>query len=106
MEISFGESQLITKDSEIVKEFFSTIDRLLDAVEKRIETHKPLLNGERFLTGEEVCDILHLSKRTLKEYRDAGRLSFISLPGKVLYRESDIQNLLNRNFQKAWNNHF
>lgn len=90
--------ELLTKNSEIVQDFFLAIDGILDAVEKKIEEHKPLLNGERYLTGEELCEILHLSKRTLKEYRDAGKLSFIALPGKVLYRESDIKTFLERSY--------
>ena len=94
--------ELITKNSPVAKNFFSAIDNMLKVVENTLEQNKPVLNGERFLTGDEVCDIMHISKRTLKEYRDAGKLSFISLPGKVLYKESDIQNFLEENYYEKF----
>ncbi len=53
----------------------------------------------------ETCSTINeaISEREiLKEYRDAGKLSFIALPGKVLYKKSDIRKLLENRYQKAW----
>ena len=59
-----------------------------------------VLNGEHYLTGEEVCERLCISKRTLQDYRDTGLLGYVQLPGKIIYRESDIMDLLERFYQK------
>ncbi len=95
--------ELLSADSEIVSGYFSEIENILNTIVNASKNYKPMLDGERYLTGEEVCEILHLSKRTLKEYRDSGKLSFISLPGKILYNEKEIMSFLERNNSKAWN---
>ena len=64
--------------------------------------YRPVLNGEHYLTGNEVCRRLCISKRTLQDYRDTGLLGYVQLPGKIIYRESDIMDLLERFYQK-WN---
>jgi len=64
------------------------------------EYFHPLLKGEIYLTGEQVCQILHISKRTLQQYRDDGLLPFIKLERKILFRESDIIKVLEDNYQR------
>lgn len=64
------------------------------------EYFHPLLKGEIYLSGEQVCEILHISKRTLQQYRDDGLIPFIKLERKILFRESDIINLLEDNYQR------
>jgi len=63
------------------------------------EHFHPLLQGEIYLTGEQVCDILHISKRTLQQYRDDGLIPFIKLERKILFRETDIFKVLEENYQ-------
>ena len=45
--------------------------------------------------------MLKVSRRTLQEYRTARTLPFIIFGGKVLYREYDLQQLLEENYRKA-----
>ena len=75
----------------------------LPYIEHVLKTHKPLFDGERFLTSEELCSILKISRRTLQDYRSNGILPFIQLPGKVLFRESDIKNVLEERLRPAYN---
>ena len=63
------------------------------------EYFQPLLKGEIYLTGEQVCEMLHISKRTLQQYRDDGLIPFIKLSRKILFRESDICRVLENNYQ-------
>ena len=63
---------LITKDSETTLVLFSSLDRVLENVEYVVMNYRPVLNGEHYLTGEEVCKRLCISKRTLQDYRDKG----------------------------------
>ena len=68
---------------------------------------RPVLNGEHYLSGEEVCKALRITKRTLQQYRDDGMLSYVALPGKMLYKESDILALLQRYYIPAYpHNHY
>ena len=83
---------LITKDSETTLVLFSSLDRVLN--------YRPVLNGEHYLTGDEVCRRLCISKRTLQDYRDTGLLGYVQLPGKIIYRESEILDLLERHYRK------
>ena len=64
------------------------------------EYFHPLLKGEIYLTGEQVCEMLHISKRTLQQYRDDGLIPFIKLERKILFRESDIIKVLEVNYNK------
>ena len=47
---------------------------------------RPAMNGEVYLTGEDVCRLLHITPRTLQDYRTQRLIPYISLPGKTLYR--------------------
>ena len=68
---------------------------------------RPMFNGEHYLSGEEVCKALRITKRTLQQYRDDGLVSYVTLPGKMLYKESDILALLQRNYIPAYpHNHY
>jgi DNA binding domain, excisionase family protein len=49
-----------------------------------------------------VAKLLKTCRRTLQEYRDAGRMSYIQLGGKILYRESDIERLLMEGYREAF----
>jgi len=42
---------------------------------------------------------LHINRRTLQDYRNMGRISFVKLGGKVLYREEDVEKLLQENYR-------
>ena len=92
---------LITKDSDATLVLFSSLDRVLENVEYMVTNYRPMLNGEHYLTGEEVCKKLCISKRTLQDYRDTGMLGYVQLPGKIIYRESDIMELLDRHYRST-----
>ena len=68
---------LITKDSETRRYCFH-LDRVLENVEHIVTNYRPVLNGEHYLTGEEVCQRLCISKRTLQDYRDTGLLGYVA----------------------------
>ena len=76
----------------------------LRGVGKRIvevaQTHKPLLAGEHFLTGKEVCERLYISPSTLQDYRDRRIIPYTQFAGKILYRLSDINQLLQKNYRR------
>ena len=75
------------------------IEKLFDSV---TSNYRPLLNGERYLSDVEVSHRLKISRRTLQEYRDSGIVPYIKLGGKVLYRESDLEKLLEECYHPAY----
>lgn len=95
-------SEIITKDSERIKSFFGSLDRLVGRFEALMTNYEPSLNGERFLTVTQVSERLKIRRRALQEYRTKGKIPYIQLGGKTLYRESDIQKLLEQNYREAW----
>ena len=65
-----------------------------------LESYRPPLDGEHYLTDKEVAGMLRVSRRTLQEYRNNRLLPFILLAGKVLYPESGLRELLEANYRK------
>lgn len=84
------------------QELLQALNNALPYIEHVLKTHKPLFDGERYLTSEELCSILNISRRTLQDYRNNGILPFIQLPGKVLFHESDIRKILEERFRPAY----
>ncbi|RGU38244.1 DNA-binding protein [Alistipes indistinctus] len=93
-------SEIITKNNERVRGFFHSLERMLDKIEGVVTNHRPTLNGERFLTDAEVSERLKISRRSLQDYRTNGQIPYIQLRGKVLYRESDIQKMLDEGYRE------
>ncbi len=96
------DNELITNNNERVVSFFKSLDRMLDGIENRVKNCKPTLGGERYLTDKEVSARLKVSRRTLQDYRNEGRIPYYQLGGKTLYKESDIQRVLDSNYQDAF----
>ena len=62
---------------------------------------RPMFKGDRFLTDEELSRLLKVSRRTLQEYRTARLIPYYIVQGKALYRESEIQSLLEKAHRKC-----
>ena len=88
--------ELITKDNAKVVAFLKTLDRLSDKVEQVVINCRPTLNRERFLTDREVSEWLKISRRALQDYRNQGKIPYLHLGGKILYKESDLEKVLEK----------
>ena len=95
-------NELMTRESGQMAALFRMLEHALDHIELLTENYRPVLGGERYLTDREVAKLLKTCRRTLQEYRDAGRMSYIQLGGKILYRESDIERLLKEVYREAF----
>ena len=87
-------NELIMPHNVGVKNALENMKEVLALYKKVIGNYRPLLDGEHYLTDKEVADILKVSRRTLQEYRNDGVLPYVLLGGKVLYRESDLERVL------------
>lgn len=86
------------------KFFRYTIDskKTLMRLESILKDNTPTLNGHRYMNDSELANYLKVSRRTLQEYRNNGILPYYQIGGKILYRESDIEELLEKNRQEAF----
>ena len=73
---------------EVLFQGLENLERMLSDMEK---APKP----------EELSGILRTSRRTLQEYRTFGVIPYYLLQGKVLYKESDIQKLLEDTYKRC-----
>lgn len=90
--------KLLTNEAEEIITHKEMITRLRSRIEEIFKNYRPVMNGEIYLSGEDVCRLLHISKRTLQQYRDDEILSFIQIGGKIIYKESDILTILEENY--------
>ena len=77
----------------------SALRRVRDRIREVSETYCPLFGGEHFLRGKEVCERLYISPRTLQDYRDRKIISYTQFAGKILYRTSDVESILEENYR-------
>ena len=92
------EYETINKETPEMKQLISGIKGLTNRVRNIAQTHRPLFEGEIYLTGREVCERLFLSPLTLQDYRDKGIIPYTQIAGKILYKLSDIDRLLQENY--------
>lgn len=86
--------EILDNKSNEIASFFTALDELLDTIGQALKNRTPHLNGEKYLTNKDVCKMLHISPRTLQDWRDTGKIRFIRIKGKILYRESEVLELL------------
>ena len=86
-----------TDDMQVV---LSAISSMSKRIKEVAQTHKPLFGGEHFLTGKEVCELLYISPRTLQDYRDRKIIPYTQFAGKILYKASDLERLLEKNYKE------
>ena len=92
---------VITADDERVASALNALRKGAKQVREFSQNYHPPLNGERYMTDKEVAERLKVHRRTLQEYRNDKKLPFILFGGKVLYRETDIEQMLEENYKKA-----
>ena len=92
---------IITKSDKEVLHFFDEMKRISDLIDHLQADNQHLLDGENYLTDTELAGKLKLSKRTLLDYRRY-ILPYYQIGGKILYRESDIVRLLEKNRKEAF----
>ena len=97
-----SENEIITQQDPQMQIFAQLMEGVLKKLERYCATARPMLGGEVYLTREEVCKLLRLSSRTLQEYRDSGTIAYYKIGGKILYKQSDIQAMLERHYNPIY----
>ena len=86
--------EILDRKSTDIASLFADLDELLNTIEQTLKNRTPHLNGENFLSNRAVCRMLHISSRTLQ---DNGRIPFIQIKGKILYKQSEVLKWLEQN---------
>lgn len=94
---SIKDLNMEANDMQVV---LSALERMNRRIKEVAQTHKPLFGGEHFLTSKEVCERLYISPRTLQDYRDRKVIPYTQFAGKILYKMSDLERLLDEHYQE------
>lgn len=86
--------EILDRKSTEINSFFLALDESLDTIGQALKNRTPHLNGEKFLSNRDVCRMFQISSRTLQDWRDTGKIPFIQIKGKILYKESEVLKLL------------
>jgi excisionase family DNA binding protein len=89
---------LITNEAEEIIDHHEMILLLRNYIEEILKYYRPVMNGEIYLSGQNVCELLHISKRTLQQYRNDKILPFIQIGEKIIFKQSNILTALEQNY--------
>ena len=89
----------VLMETSAYKEMQAHLQRLLERV-SALHSLSAQPTTVRWLTAEEVCKALSITKRALQYYRSAGIIPYTALGNKVLFRDDDIRHLLEKNLIK------
>ncbi len=70
------------------------MERMIDAIRT---APRPAFHGDYFLTDEELSKLLKVSRRN----RTLGMIPYYLVQGKALYKESDIQKVLDDAYKRC-----
>ena len=90
----------LSMDADEMQVVLSALSSVSKRIREVVQTHKPLFAGELFLTGKDVCERLYISPRTLQDYRDRRIIPYTQFAGKILYKASDLERMLEENYKK------
>jgi hypothetical protein len=80
------------------KEVIQIISDIKEIKEIIKEKHKPYPLPDHWLTSDETCEILSISKRQLQKYRDNRQIKFSKIEAKIYFKATDIQKFLESNY--------
>lgn len=99
--------EVITIETTAFSKLLENIEDLTKSI-NRSSIAKPVNNRQKeekkqdeWLTTEEACEFLKVSKRTLQKYRDELIIPYSQIQRKVFFKHSDLKALLENNYIKV-----
>ena len=92
---------LMGQQDPCIKDILQRLENTKKILDKLSKNTKRTFNGERFIPDSELSSVLKISRRTLSEYRSAGILPYYLISGKILYKESDVQQMLEKAYKNS-----
>ncbi len=90
--------EVITIESEAFKRILNEIDVIKAALTQKDD--KAL--ASKWIHNDDVANLLKVSKRTLLNYRNEGKIAFSQIGEKVYYRATDIEEFLQNHHHAAF----
>ncbi|MBG6111684.1 hypothetical protein IWX84_002571 [Flavobacterium sp. CG_9.10] len=85
--------------------YYTPSEEMLDKIHSRIselalnvKTKQHLEPQDVFFDNQEFLQLMNISKRTAQVWRDSGYIGYSQMGNKIYYRLTDIQDLLNENY--------
>lgn len=91
---------VITRETPEYKELIATMRNTVQVADRLMKEVRPCLLNERYFTGKQVMDLFHISQRALQNYRDKGIIPFVSVGGNIVYPETKILEIMEKNYYK------
>ncbi|NGP89693.1 helix-turn-helix domain-containing protein [Fodinibius halophilus] len=88
----------ITFSEEMLDEFTKAIK---EAVKEELPKYQNSFQKD-WLSTEEVMEMLSVSRRTVQNYRDEGKISYFQHGRKILYPREGVEEFLRKNMIKAY----
>jgi hypothetical protein len=87
-------------NDDIFEKWAKKLDKSVREIGKNfkslINTNEVIEKNEKLLDNQDLCFMLHVSKRTLQRYRTEGGLPYLKRGQKIYYKASDVKEFLNR----------
>ena len=99
-------SKVITQNNEEVIQIYKRLKDTLTKLENTLKNNNQTVNKHRYMNDAELASFLKVSRRTLQEYRNNSIITYYNIGCKILYRESDIEELLKKTDRKLLNKLF
>ncbi len=87
--------EIVSVDSRTWNMMLDRFEEVARRMEKIFgeEDNRPM---QGWLDGQEVCEILSISKRTLQTMRDKGVIGYTSSSGKCYYKPDEIESYIKK----------
>jgi len=88
---------------ESIKVLTTNFDKAFKQLEEITNTLKEadLKMDDPFIPNTKFMELMEISTRTAQVWRDEEKIGYSQIAGKIYYRKSDIEKLLNDNYHKA-----
>lgn len=86
-------------DAALFNSLLEKLNKLADEANKIRNNGKDAIL-EQWLDGQEVCEILGITKRTLQTLRETGKMAYTMVKHKVYYRPKDVQVFLDNSIKR------
>ena len=86
-------------DGEVIEKIIVTILEGFERIEKklgRMNRLKDCFDGDELLDNVDLCELLHVTDRTLARYRSKKLIKYYIIDRRIYYRSSEV-----REFMKA-----
>ena len=100
-----NEQQILNHINDCFQKIASRLDEQQESIGELLQRVTPvepsLQKQERIYDTQDLCLFLNTSKRTIQRHRSLGLLPFYKLGRKVFYKEQDVREYMDYEYQKV-----